>query len=405
MTNRRLRVLYLGNAMQKGWGGRLPTTHVYSGEIFLMQKLSNFAEVSTVGLISGRLWEKRFEALDDTPGLEHELLLWDRNPALWHRWASWRNLRNYYLAKVRQGKGPDVIVVRNLQHVFNYFVNWLRKQPGHPPIVLLLGDSGGLGEKFSWWRRFRYHFKPMQMLEDVSLLEMYDGAILSGISAKKYFEPRGVPWVWHPAIYKFEYTPPPPRDDKGPIRFGYFGRLFEYYGIIEMVNAFLKSKIPGSLHICGFGKEMSVELRKLASIHPTLHFDGFLPKESDCLDWAQQVDVLINSRLPLQGQDNSFPSRVLEYGIAAKAIISTRVGGAAEAIGEEGIYLDARDFEKEMEEKFREVAGMDRPELQRRGRAIRDRILKEFSGDEQARRVFELLEGIVNKRNASGTPE
>jgi len=399
-TSRRLRLLYLGNQFPPGWAARNSSLHSYCGEIFFWQKIARSADVSTVGLLHGKLWDRRFEPGDGSPGLEHELVLWDRNPALWHRWISWRKLRRYYLEKVRCGEMPDAVVVCNLQHVYNHFVQWLRRQPLRPLIVLQICDSGGLGEKVPFSRRLRYLFKPMQMHEAQAVSMYEDGCILSSVTSKKYFEPRGIPWVWHPANYKFEYQLPPPQPNQsGPIRFGYFGTLSNVYAVIPMVNAFLKAKVPGTLHICGKGN-LSEELAKLAGLHPSFHFDGFLPKESDCLEWAQKVDVLINSRLPVRGQDNSFPSKILEYGVAGKAILSTYTGGVDAALGTEGIYFDTENFEESLQQKIHEVSAMDHSELQRRGRVIHDRIIKEFSCDEQARRTFEFLKQIVESRSA-----
>jgi glycosyltransferase involved in cell wall biosynthesis len=368
----------------------------------LWQELSQLADVSTVGLLPGRFWKKRFEPKDDSPGLEHDLVLWDRDPALWHRWISWRKLRRYYLEKIQKEGMPDALVIYNLQHVFNHFVKWLRRQPRRPLIVLRIGDSGGLGEKVPWSRRFRYKFKPMQMLEAQSVL-MYDACIISSITSKRYFEPRGVHWMWYPAPYKFEYQPPPSRPNQnGPIRFGYFGTLSSGTAILLVVRAFLKADVPGTLHVCGYGP-LAGELERLAKCHPNFHFDGFLPKESDCLDWAQKVDVLINPRPPILGQDNSFPSKVMEYGVAGKAILSSRTAGVDEVLRGEGIYFDTQNFEESLQQKIREVSAMDRAELQRRAQVIHNRIVNEFSPGEQARRVFEFLANLANSRNLPDT--
>lgn len=389
-------MLYLGNQCPPGWAGRYRSNHRYCGEVFLWQKLSELADVSTVSLLHHLFWEKRFEPRDETPGLNHELIIWDRNPALWHRWISWRQLRAFYLKKIEQGKMPDAIVVCNLQHVFNHFVKWLRRQPRRPLIVLQICDSGGLGEKSPLSRRLRYLFKPMQMLEAQSVKLYEDGCILSSVTSKKYFEPRGIPWHWHPANYKFEYEPPPPSGGAGPINFGYFGTITKVYAITSVVRAFLKANVPGTLYMCGGGEpDQEEELKKLSALHPNFRFDGYLPKESDCLDWAQKVDVLINSRFPVRGQENSFPSKVLEYGIAGKPILTTHVGGTAAALGDEGIYFETDNFEESLAKKIREVSTMDRAELQRRGRAIRERVLRDFSAQEQAKRVVTFLEGLV----------
>ena len=406
VTPRRLRLLYLCNIFPPGWGGRKEVpVHGYHSDAILWQRVSQLAGLSTVGTLYGTLWKQRHEPRDGhSPGLEHELLLWDRNPALWHRWISWRKLRRYYLEKIQRGEMPDAIVVLNLQPVYNYFVKWLRRQPRRPLIVLFLGDSGGLGEKIPPLRRFRYRFKPMQMLEAESVL-LYDAALVSAMGAKQYFEPRGVPWLWFPACYKFEYQPPPPSlNQNGPIRFGYFGALGNSYASTTLVRAFLNAGVPGSLHICG-GGAVSDELKQLAGRHQNFHFDGFLPRASDCLDWAQKLDVLINPRITGQGQDNSFPSKILEYGVAGKAILSTRVGGVDEVLGEEGIYFDPENFEASLRQKIREISGMDRSELQRRAGIIRERIVREFSPDKQARRILAFLDGLVKSRPPSGAPE
>ena len=376
--------------------------NAHMGETRLAQELSRFAEVQTIGLLPGKLWKTRLEPKDDSPGLEHELVLWDRNPALWHCWISWRRLRRHYLEKIRREGMPDILLVRNLQHVFNHFVKWLRKQPMRPTVVLILGDSGSLGENISFSRRFRYWFKPMQMLETKSVL-LYDACIISNISAKRYFEPRGIPWTWHPSAFKTDYTPPVPDINlNGPIRFGYFGALSEGYAVTAMVRAFLKANVPGSLHICGFG-DMAGELTKLAEEHPNLHFDGFLPKETDCLDWSQKVDVLINTRLPIRGQDNSFPSKVFEYGLAGKAILSTITGGVNQVIEKECIYFDTNNFEESLCERIQEMSNMDRAELQRRATTIRNLVTQNYSYNEQARRMVEFMKGLVNSRNAQNT--
>jgi glycosyltransferase involved in cell wall biosynthesis len=404
MTNRRLRLLYLGNAFPPGMAGEsfvtadsFLTPHL--SETRLVQELSRLADVSTVGLLPGKTWKKRKEPKDDSPGLEHKLVLWDRNPALWHRWNSWRKLRQLYLEKTQRESMPDVVLVRDLQHVFNSFVKWLRRQPRRPLIVLMLGDSGGLGEKIPFLRQLRYKFKPMQMLEAQAVL-LYDACLVSGLKAKRFFDPRNVPWLWVPSAFNFNYDPPPPDPNQsGPIRFGYFGTLSERSGVLTLVNAFLDAHLPGTLHVCGHGKSAE-ELTQLAKQHPNFHFDGFLPNQSDCLTWAQKVDVLINVRLPFWGQENSAPSKVFEYGAAGKAILSTRTSGMDEILGHEGIYIETDNFEESLRQKLREVSAMDRAELQRRATIIHDRIVKNYSWAEQSRHIVEFLTRLVDQRSS-----
>ncbi len=356
--------------------------------------LSRLAEVTTVGLLSRKLW-RRLEPRDGSLGLEHKLVIWDRKPELWHRWQSCRQLQAFYLKEVRENGVPDAVLVRNLSTgVYNYFVRWLRRQPERPAVVQVLADSG-LGQPVSAFRRLRYKFKPMHFLEEQAV-HWYDACLGFGIESRRHFEPRGIPWLWMPAAYNFFYEPPPAAPVEGPIRFGYFGGLSEQIGVLSMIQAFLASGVPGSLRVCGFGG-LTETVKKLATEHPNFYFDG-VKSQTDCLAWAQQFDVLVNPRLPHLGWDNSFPSKLFEFSMTGKAILSTRTCGVDKVLLKEGIYLDANDLEKSLREKFREVSEMDRRELRRRGSIIRQRIVNEYNWDAQARRIVDFIGEVVKSR-------
>jgi glycosyltransferase involved in cell wall biosynthesis len=362
----------------------------------MAQALARHSRIATVGLLPGMVWNQ-LEPKDDSVGLEHELVLWDRKPELWHRWRSWRRLRQYYLEKSKSEGIPDVVLVRNLPPVYNYFIRWLRRQRPRPLLVTVLADSG-LGQPVKLSRRFRYLFKPMQMLEYKAAL-LYDACLGFGIDTRRHFEPRGIPWQWMPSAFNFDYEPPPAGpDNQGPIRFGHFGWLSEQVGVHSMVKGFLGLGLPASFRVCGFG-DLSTPFKELAAQHPNFFFDGLLPKQSDCLGWAQQLDVLVNPRLPLFGKDNTFPSKVFEFAMTGKAILSTRTGGVDKILGEEGLYLETDNFVESVRQKLSEVARMDRAELRRRGTAIRNRVLKEYNWDAQARRILEFLGKIVESRS------
>ena len=399
MTNDGLRLISLTYAFPPGLSGRFPSlrTAAHATETRAVQALSRLAEVSTIGWMPKEMWQ-RLEPRDDSLGLEHELLLWNRRPELWHHWRAWRQLRRFYLEKTARAGMPDVILVWNMTAIYNYFVRWLRQQPRRPIIVLILADSG-LGERIPTVRRLRYWLKPMQMLEDRAV-KLFDACIAFSSETQRYFEPRGVPWMWMPSAFNFVYDPPSVTAlGDGPIRFGYFGGLSKQAAVLTLVRTFLSANVPGTLHMCGHGVLAGV-LNELAGQHANFQFDGLLPKQSDCLPWAQQVDVLVNPRLPFHGQVNTFPSKIFEFGVTGKAILSTRTGGVDRVLQDEGFYLETENFEDSLRRKIREVAGIDRAELRRRGTAIRNRILKDFNWDTQAQRMIEFLTGLVRAAKA-----
>jgi glycosyltransferase involved in cell wall biosynthesis len=395
MSNQRLRLLYLSNAFPPGVTGRFPSLNPagHTTETRMAQALSQLAQVSTIGLLPGEVYGQ-LEPKDTSLGLEHELLLWDREPVLWYRWLAWRKLRRFYISRATRSRVPDILLVRNLSPVFNRFVNWLRRQDPRPRIVLVLADSGTLGQHVKFSRRLRYALKPMQTL-DAQAVQWYDACISFGNGTRRYFEPRGVPWLWMPSAFNFRYDPPPgASSESGPIRFGYFGALAEHASVLPMVKVFLAAQVPGTLHVCGFGK-LSDALQKLAGQHPRFRFDGLLQTQADCLAWAQQVDVLINPRLPVWGLENSFPSKIFEFTMTGKAILTTRTGGVDEVLGPEAFYLETENFEVSLREKLRMLSATDRAELQRRGTLTRQRILRDFNWDEQARHMITFMTGVL----------
>jgi len=395
MTADQLRILYLSNAFPPGVTGRFPSLNPagHAQETRFAEALSRLVKVVTVGLLPAEV-KGQLEPRDDSFGVQHELLLWEGKIRLWHDWLAWRQLRQFYLRAMVADRTPHVVLVRNLNPVFNQFVRWLRRGRARPAIVLVLADSSTLGSRVRLSRRLRYKLKPMQSLDDQAI-RWYDACIAFGIVTRRYFEPYGVPWMWMPSAPNFSYEPPPADPARpSPIRFGYFGSLAEHAAVLPTVRIFLESGVLGSLHMCGFGK-FSNALKELAARHSNFHFDGLL-HQSACLAWAQRVDVLINPRLPIWGLENSFPSKIFEYGMAGKAILSTRTGGVEHVLGEEGLYLETENFEESLCRSLVEISGTDRGELDRRGAAIRKRVLKEFSWDVQGRRMVQFLQDLVN---------
>lgn len=398
------RLLYLCNAFPPGVSSRFPAVNPagHATETRLAQALAKRVALSTVSLLPPAVWGK-LEPRDDSLGVEHELLLWEREPALWHRWRAWRQLRQYYQAKAAGGLAPHAVMFRNVAPVYHHFARWLRRQTPRPLLVLQLADSGTLGQRVSASRRLRYRFKPMQTLDDEAILA-YDACVSFAKGTEQYFAPRGVPWLWMPSAFNFRYDPPPPDPAlTGPIGFGYFGALAEHAAVMPLARTFLNAGIPGTLHLCGFGKQAE-DLNALAAANPALHFDGTLPRQSDCLAWAQKVDVLVNPRLPIWGLENSFPSKIFEFAMTGKAILTTRTGGVDEVLGKEAFYVETDDFEASLRARFREIAALDRRELQRRGQALRERVLEHYNWDEQARRMVEFLAAVLNKSSAPVRP-
>jgi glycosyltransferase involved in cell wall biosynthesis len=69
-----------------------------------------------------------------------------------------------------------------------------------------------------------------------------------------------------------------------------------------------------------------------------------------------------------------------------------------EVLGDGGLYFEADNLEASLCQRLTEVAKMDRAELQRRGAAIRTRIIQKFNWDSQAARIVDFLKAIIQAR-------
>ena len=154
MTNDHFRILFLSHALPPGVNKRFPAIYnaPHLQQTSMIHAFARLTKISSVGWLPRQLWGQ-LEPRDNSAGVEHELLLWDLKPEMWHRWRSWHRLRQFYLETVENSGMPEVLLVSNILPVFNYFVRWLRRQPKRPLIVLFLNDCGGLGQSNSFLRR------------------------------------------------------------------------------------------------------------------------------------------------------------------------------------------------------------------------------------------------------------
>jgi glycosyltransferase involved in cell wall biosynthesis len=174
------------------------------------------------------------------------------------------------------------------------------------------------------------------------------------------------------------------------IRFGYFGALAAHAGVLPLVESFLASRLENTLHICGYGR-LGDSLARLAERDARLKFHGLLPSAEDCLRLAQSWDVLVNPRPPMPGNENNFPSKIFEYALCGRAILTSRMAGVDTVLGPEAFYFDTNDFRENLRDNLVALAGMRRAELRRRGIALRERVTVHYSWPKQAAAMAEFI--------------
>jgi glycosyltransferase involved in cell wall biosynthesis len=103
----------------------------------------------------------------------------------------------------------------------------------------------------------------------------------------------------------------------------YTGRLEQ---TVTFARAFHRSSIEATLVMTGGGED-AAELQSLAAADERITLKGFMPDDA----FAQEIgraDFMINLRDPAwPGAPYSFPSKLFEYLISGKPVISTRMAG------------------------------------------------------------------------------
>lgn len=390
------RLLYLGWAFPPGAAVHFPTLQPagQNTERFYVESVRPWFEVRSVSTLSVDLSRL---ALDPqaAPGLPNELDLLDAAPEVWTRWRSYRRLRRAYRDWERDGWKPDLVYVHSFSPVYNAFLRWLHRQPDRPRLVLFLGDCPTLGEKVSAWRRFRYRFKPMTWFED-QILPIFDACVGVSKDAAPFFTENGRPWLWLPpgldakaAITNGDW----PHEKE--IVFGYCGSLGHHAGVPAMLDAYRTLDIPNPLRVAGFGKNVPL-IRELARQDPRVEFVGTLEPDEPPR-FMQSCDVLVNPRPDAFGNRYSFPSKLMEYGVSGRSIITTRMCGAEDLLGAEAFYFDPGQFDSSLAETFQRAAGVTRQEIQRRGAAIQKRLLADHTWEQHGRQCAEFFLDLLER--------
>lgn len=129
----------------------------------------------------------------------------------------------------------------------------------------------------------------------------------------------------------------------GTIVLAYAGSLERRYGVATLVEAVctLNKETPGGVILKLFGRgDLEDELISLASQHTEIIYEGFRDRDqlvSELFD----ADILVNPR-PSKAEFamQSFPSKLLEYLLIGRAVLTTRIASIPEEMEGCFYYID-----------------------------------------------------------------
>lgn len=175
----------------------------------------------------------------------------------------------------------------------------------------------------------------------------------------------------------------------------YAGGLSEQYGVLDLVNAFLKVREEDwTLELIGDGSLLP-HLKQMAVDHPWLVIRGLLPN-SEVLKRQKQASVLVNPRRGEQAFTKySFPSKTIEYLASGTPMVGYRLPGIPDEYFEY-IYEVSPD-EHGLEDCLKKVMLLSERERNEFGLSAKHFIQNEKNAAKQCANIMVLIEGIMTR--------
>lgn len=174
----------------------------------------------------------------------------------------------------------------------------------------------------------------------------------------------------------------------------YAGGLFRQYGLKNLVDGFMAyQNDEARLWIFGSG-DYSDDIRQASEKDPRIEYGGVIPLH-EAERKEQEASLLINPRPAAQEfAKYSYPCKNLEYMASGTPLLTTKLPGMPKECYDYVYMLDA-DTPEAITSALEKIFARPKDELQQKGEAARDLMLREKNNVAQAGRILKLLEGIA----------
>lgn len=181
-------------------------------------------------------------------------------------------------------------------------------------------------------------------------------------------------------------------EDKGDIfAVMYSGHLEERFKIQNLVDAFQYLERNFELWTTGTGNAVEY-IKKIAKEDSRIKYYGFLPKREDLLNLQAKADIFVNMRDPEEKASHyCFPSKLFEYMLTGKIVLSCRLKGIPEDYFE--YLVEMKDVSPyEIANSIKEVASMEKQERKKIGEKSRDYVIQNKNNIKQAQKIINFVQ-------------
>lgn len=232
------------------------------------------------------------------------------------------------------------------------------------------------------------------------LFKFVDGFILYSECMAQYYGFQDDQWILMEGVFDPDEAVEVKQDsdEKHPIRLMYCGALDKYRGIPQLLEAFeqLRDK-DYELWFCGAGPSDAL-IHEKEKLDKRIHHFGYLDARDDVLALQRQADVLIHTRdITSPAAPYCFPSKLFEYFVTAKPVISVKLPGIPKEYYDYMIPIEPFNTEG-IEQAIRRVGQLSAEERKRLGISAREFVLNKKNSATQAKKIYEFMkesQGIV----------
>lgn len=170
----------------------------------------------------------------------------------------------------------------------------------------------------------------------------------------------------------------------------YAGGLYERYGIINLINAFMQLKIPNiKLFLFGEG-ELVPNMQKFMEMDSRIIYKGVLPN-SQIVKEQLKATLLINPRPSFEEFSKySFPSKNLEYMVSGTPLLTTMLPGLPKD-HLKFVYIFDNETVKGMFLTLNNILTQPVEDLHKKGAEAKDFVLKFKNNQLQTKRILDFF--------------
>lgn len=277
----------------------------------------------------------------------------------------------------------DVVIFYNILYFELGLIGKIKKR-GNKAILILADHTDSFKENGGVIRGI--------IAKRISMdFKKFDYGIALSEYAKRFFERNAKVIVMEGGLNLSCY-----KDFEQPFRssktkFMYAGTLSDVTGVDILLDAIKMWKADDvEFYILGKGF-LEKRIRSAAERDGRIHFLGFVT-DDEYYELMMKMNVFINPRnMEMEQNQNNFPSKVLEYLAAGRAVISTRFPGWDRF---KGIIFFYNGGSRELVAEMKKAKSLSDEEIKELF-VLEKTLSEEFDWDEQAKRIEYLLSDMV----------